>query len=199
MGPSKESNKRENKKKRRFSLKKISVFLFLLLLCVAASYFGVIYLQKRNPSHVKEFAHVRLKEEVIGFSVEKLPELYSGLVALNTETTLIDKELERLDAIEKEFPAQVKITHDEKKIWQKMRKSLISALTRLGKDIETLYVAYQVNPEKGLERIEKTKDDLKKAVADILDPAGELTQKLKKSENGKGFIDKIKERFLSGK
>jgi hypothetical protein len=188
---------RETAGKRSIPFKKIIFILILILMLGGASYFGVQFLEKKEILSVKTFEHVQIKPEVIAFTFEKLPKLYDDLLAMNHEISLIDREIQRMDKIEKDFPAQKKIVTSEKKIWQQTRQNLLEALNRSGENIEALYVAWQVNPRKGLQIIEDRRDELSSAMDDSLKTAGNLTRRLAPSSGETTAWEQIKEKMLS--
>jgi flagellar basal body-associated protein FliL len=105
-----------------------------------------------------------------------------------------DKEMERLETIEKEYPKQKKIVIAEKKLWGKTLKNLKTTIENLEKNIRNLYVAYSVNSEKGAELLESQSTDLLASVTEVLETSKSQTLRLKNAEE-KSFIDKIKEKI----
>ncbi len=199
MGIFKKSAEAERKhsRKRRLPLKKIIVILVLVLILGGTLYGGFRFLQKKEMLTVKSFDHVQMKPEVIAFTFDQLPEVYNALLKLNNEILLIDREIERLDNIEKEFPDQKKIVQSEKKIWQQAREKLQAALIKSDGDIEALYVAWQVNREKGFEKIQADQQNLASAMTDLLASAAPLTKRLKQSSPEKKLLDQVKEKFFN--
>jgi len=193
----KQSAGRKAAGKRSIPFKKIIFILILILMLGGASYFGVHFLEKKEVLSVKAFEHIPMKSEVIAFTFEKLPDLYNDLLRMNYEISLIDREIQRMNNIEKDFPAQKRIVTSEKKIWQQTRQNLLEALNRSDENIEALYVAWQVNPGKGMQIIEDRRDELSSAMDDSLEAAGNLTRRLAQSPGEKTVWEQIKEKMLS--
>ncbi len=143
----------------------------------------------------QELVNVKLKDEVITFTSDMLPDFYPVLVSVDNEIVLIDQELERFEQIEKEFPKKRSIVLSEKKNWRRTKNMLVTALFRLEKEIVTLYVSYSVNSENGLELIDQKQSELIDRAEKAIDASNKLTQRLKVVEE-KSFIDKIKDKFL---
>ncbi|MCK5194097.1 MAG: hypothetical protein KAQ71_09825, partial [Desulfobulbaceae bacterium] len=104
---------------------------------------------------------------------------YFGLVKMNSELLVINKEIERLDDMEKEFPQQLEIISSEKSIWTSIKKNVSDTIGLLEKEIETLYVAHKVNPAKGKKRIDAKKKQLQESINKILKDTQLKTQRLK--------------------
>ncbi len=143
----------------------------------------------------QELVNVKLKDEVITFTSEMLPDFYPVLVSMDNEIVLVDQELERFEQIEKEFPKKRSIVLIEQKDWKRTKNRLIASLFRLEKEIVTLYVSYSVNPENGLELIDQKQSELIERAEKSINASNELTQRLKVVEE-KSFIDKLKDKFL---
>lgn len=155
------------------------------------------WLRKKEASAVDAFDHIQMKSEVIAFTFEKLPRIYKDLLLLTNEISLIDREIERLEGIAKEFPDQLKMINVEKRMWEKTRQRLLNALVKSARAIEALYVAYRVNPPKGIEKINAEKDSLKGEIDDTLESVETLVERLKThTVKKKTFIDRIKDPVL---
>ena len=160
----------------------IIVVLFVLILMGVGGYFGYtkFYLKRgASETFTSNLDHVSLKEEILQATYEQLPNIYFGLVKMNSELLVINKEIERLQDMEKEFPQQLEIISSEKTIWTSIKKNVSDTLVLLEKEIETLYVAYMVNSEKGKKRIETKKKQLQDTINKILEDTQLKTQRLK--------------------
>jgi hypothetical protein len=160
----------------------IIIIFVLLLMLGAGGYFGYTqFYLKRNAgaSFTTDLPHISLKEEVLLATYEKLPDVYFGLVDINNELLVINREIERLSDLEKEYPQQVDIISAEKNTWNSVRKDMTNSTGSLEKEIETLYVAYRVNPEKGQRRIDEKKAQLVAAINKTLQDSRVKTQRLK--------------------
>jgi hypothetical protein len=193
----KRSAGRETSGKKTIPFKKIIVTLMLILVLCGAVWVGIHFLEKKEILSVKSFEYIRMKPEVIAFTFEKLPDLYDDLLSMNHEIFLIDREIQRMNEIEKDFPAQKKIVTSEKKIWQQTRQNLLEALNQSDKKTEALYVAWQVNPQKGLQMIEDRRNELVSSMDDSLKTAKSLTRRLDHSPRETTGLERIKQKLLS--
>jgi hypothetical protein len=176
----------EKKKKSKF-LTIIIILIVLSALFAAGAYY---ILKIRKPAH--SFVNINLKDEIVSFSREKLPEIYLALASLDFEIQLIDQEIERLELMGKEFQRQKQIISPEINRWKKIRQTLSASLLNLEKDIETIYVSHSVNREKGLQLIDNKRDDMLQKADNAITASKESTLRLK-SKKEAGLIDKIKQ------
>ena len=177
------------KKKKKWGV----IFFLIMLLFLAGSggagyYFLVI---KNRPPETK---NIRLNEEILSFSIRTIPELAQALLSLDYELYLIDKELERLDRMDKDYPRQKQIITKERNEINSIRKNISTSLADVEKDVEAIFVAYSLNSEKGMEMIEEKKPGMLQLSRKALEVSGELTQRLAHKED-KGLLDKIKDKF----
>jgi len=172
-----------NKKKSRFSIKKV-LFILLLLLAVAIAGFVVyrIYFQKVDPDsgyRQQELVNITLPEEIIQFSHDFMPLLYDSLITFNSEVLLLEKEIERITALAEQYPDQKKIADKEIKIWKKEKDKLKKAYEKLETKVEALYVSYRVNKETGFQLIDEQNSELTQSAQDALTGSMALTARLK--------------------
>ncbi len=132
----------------------------------------------KNDQPQLDLSKLQLKEDIITFTFWKVPKIYSGLVKLDGEIDLIDKELERLKEIEAEFPKQKKIIINERKNWKKVKKDLRSSLSNLEKKVEKIYVTHLVNKDKGTELINKKMTPLVDTINKALEASSPHTKRL---------------------
>lgn len=185
------------KEKKKSASKLFIILLFLVLISgatgIALNYFG--FLKKDVPE--QELDNIGTRVEVISFTKKMMPDTYTALKNLDTETGVINKELGRLDDMAKAYPDQTKIISSEKKIWEKTQKELTTALSKLEKEAEAIYVSYMVNPEKGMKRIEDKKtSDLLVEVNKVITASRKQTARLKVVKE-KTLIEKIKNKLFS--
>ncbi len=182
------------KKKGKSSANKLFVILVLLAILGGGGFFGYNYFIKSKQFPGGKLAKVKLKEDLVRFTFDTLPKIYTGLVTLNNEVILIDDEIKRLNKIGKKFPKQKNIVTPEIKNWKTVRKNILSSLTNIEENIVTLYVSWSVNKETGQELIASKKDELQISVNAALETSKKFTDRLK-AEEPKGFVQKIMAKF----
>jgi len=114
---SKESSKAKKKKKKKiFSKKlfskKLIFIIFLVLIAVGASGFLVynIYFTTNDPfdetaKYKKiELEHINLPEEMIVFTFTYFRKVYLSMIDFNKEINLLDEEIQRIEAVAKNYP-----------------------------------------------------------------------------------------------
>lgn len=174
--------------------KKNATFLFVALtvlaVFIAGGYFALPFLRDANQPGA-DLSHVRSKPEIVLFASRTWPDAYKRFVELDLEINFLDQEIERLNTMEKEFPQQKKIIQDEKTIWERISKNLHSVLDNFEKGVETVYVTYSVNKEKGLQSIQDSQEAILKPIDEALAESGKLTARLR-AEPEQNFIDRIK-------
>jgi len=180
----------EKKKKKRGG---IIVLILLLLLAggAGAGYYFLVF--KNKPPETK---NIRLSEEILSFSIKTIPELAQALLSLDYELYLIDKELQRLDQMDKDYPRQKQIIAKQRNEINSIRKNISTSLADVEKDVEAVFVSYSLNSEKGLEMIEEKKPGMLQLSRNALDDSRELTERLAHNED-KGLVDKIKDKLLN--
>ena len=174
---------------RRIITRMMMVFIFVYIVTSCG------FLNKNGQPQV-DLSKLQLKEDIISFTFSKVPRIYSGLVKLDSEMVLIDKELERLKEIEAEFPKQKKIIITERNNWKKVKKDLRSSLSNLEKEVEKIYVTYLVNKSKGTELINKNMKPLVNTIKKALEASSPHTKRLVVFEK-KSFLASLKDK-LSG-
>lgn len=174
------------------------IVIVLLLLLTGLGGAGIfLYKTKlqagRGPSKA-DLPHVDLSEDIIRFSFRILPALYGKMRQLNQEINLIHVELSRLETLSSDYPHQKNIIHTEKIVWEKTLKSLFTVLQTFEKKIETIYVAYAVNEEKGKKLIDETTSDLLSAADEAIAVSKAETVRIR-IETPKTFTEKLKAKF----
>ena len=132
----------------------------------------------KNKQPQLDLSKLQLKKDIITFTFRKVPSIYSGLVKLDSEIDLIDKELARLKEIEAEFPKQKNIIVTERSNWKKVKKNLRSSLSNLEKEVEKIYVTHLVNKNKGAELINKNMKPLVDTINKALEASSPHTKRL---------------------
>ena len=149
----------------------------LMVLCFVSVVASCEFLEKNNQPQL-DLSKLQLNKDIIAFTFNKVPKIYSGLVKLDNEIVLIDKELERLKEIEAEFPKQNKIILAERSNWQRVKKDLRSSLENLEREIEKIYVTHLVNKNKGMELIKNNMKALTDAINKTLEASTPHTKRL---------------------
>ncbi len=205
-GPEKKEKK--SKKKKRFSIKKILIILFVLLAIGGSAYVVYAFYFSGGSGEDKKavykqitLEHVNLPQEMLQFSFEYLPDLYSAMITYNKEITLINSEISRIENIAQTYPDQKKIADKEKKIWEKTKSTLQKGFLKIEKPVKETYVLFRVNQASGLVRVEEKYPELTQLAQDTLLKAQEQTEKIKSKEAApegliKGNIYKLKKKFL---
>lgn len=179
--------------KRKLPLKKIIVTLLALGGLFGIGFTVYVFLFAKSPGKIKK---ATLPKEILVFTYKQMPEVHAGLVTINDEIVITEKEIERINAIEKQFPDQNTITGSEKKIWEGNLASLSKFMAQLEKEIQIVYVSFRVNQETGATLIESRKEELKQSVESVSVPSKELTDKLRAREEAKGFLEKTKDKLF---
>lgn len=194
-------------KKKRFT-KKRAFILLMILGAIGMSSFLVytLYFTEKTPENaIYEkivLPHVKLPEEMLKFSFNHFPDLYVSLVNFNTEITIFDRELARIEAISKRYPEQQKITNTQKKVLEKGKATLIKAFLKVEKPIKETYVLFQVNEIQGLAQVKEKEKELTDMTKTALETAQAQTKEIKarapKVPEGifPGTLYKLKKKFL---
>lgn len=176
-------------------IKKLFITLILLASLAGGAIWGVGFFSKDTTPFVLTLENITLKEPTLRFTYKILPAVYTGLFRINSEISLIDSEIKRLEQMEKEYPAQKRIIITEKSLWLKLKKDLSKTLTGLEKEVETLYVSYSVNRENGLAQIDGKQRTLVDTIDSALDRSQKDTQRLKRPK--KSIFAQLKDKLLN--
>lgn len=193
--------------KKKFLLKKMIVLLLILGLLGGGGFFAYTLFSGSDAQDGLVYqpvtlAHVSLPGEMLAFCFARMPELYDALVAFNTDMTLFEAEIARIDAVGTKYPDQKKIADGQKKVWNKGMQSLKKSFEKLEKPIKETFVLFQVNQTQGQENIDQTAEQMILDARDALGKAREQTAPLReampKVPEGmvKGTLYKIKKMFL---
>ncbi len=208
----KESKKGFGAKIKGLFSKKLIIVILLLLIALGASGFVVykFYFAPQDPEaqvikyQRAELKHIKLPEEMVRFSFNHFPDLYTDMLRYNNEIDLFISEIARIDAVAVKYPDQKKIADNEKKIWTKGKTKLEKSFIKIEKPVKETFVMFQVNKELGLALVEEKNKDLVATSQEAIKAAQELTQKLKTEEVvPEGFINgtiyklkKLKNKYL---
>lgn len=173
-----------------------ALILVLLLLLVLAGVSFFVYKQKQEQSlpQTTTFDNVDLNEEVVIFLFQRIPSLYRRVAQLNNELALIAAELERIDELEAAYPSGKRIIGTERTLWIKLQKDLNVMVQSTRSSVESYYVAYMVNNEKGKELISEDVTDLIADIDKVLVASNEETRRLK-TVSSQTFMEKLKGLF----
>ena len=160
-----------------------AVLFILVLILLLAVGGGGYYVYKQKLSETlpprTAFDHINLNEDVIVFLFQKIPGLYSRIAQIDTELTLIASELERIGELENEYPSGKKYVVSERAVWIRLQNSLQTSVQFAQKTIDSYYVAYMVNSEKGAELINESLNDLLSRLDEVLAQSKKETKRLK--------------------
>lgn len=193
--------------KKRFSIKKLLIALVILGVLGGGGYAGYTFFFKaKDPSKrvykAAPLPHLTLPKEMIKFTFDHFPALYDAFLVFEAETTLLETEIARIEAVAAKYPEQQKITDRQKKIWEKGKNTLLKEFAKLEKPVKETFVLFQVNPKLGQEQIDALAPDLADSAGQALAAVQELTADIKarSPEAPEGFIRgtlyKLKKKFL---
>ena len=162
-------------------LSAIALLLLLLFLITLGGVGYFVYKQKQAQTLPPQttFDHINLNEEISSFLFQRVPRLYSRVLQLNTELTLIAAELERIGELESEYPSGKRIVQAERVNWVILQKKLQAVVLTTEKKAESYYVAFMVNRETGKERINEGLEGLLSQINDVLEISKMETRRLK--------------------
>ncbi len=184
-------------KKKFFSIKKIIIFLIFLCIASAAGFYAYQkYFTGKGEDAAKKytsvkFQYISLPYEILEFTFNNLPDLYTSFINFNRDIIFVDKEIARIKDIGKRYPDDKNIADKEGKIWIKARDKGLKNFKKIQKKAEAVYVLFQVNRKQGIEKIKEEKKDLEAGAREALKPLDVLTKtlKIKPGETvPKGFI-----------
>lgn len=177
-------------------LSAIVVILLLIFLLALAGGGFFFYKQKQAKTLPPRttFDHINLNEDVSVFLFQNIPRLFSRVLQLNMELSLIAAELERIGELENEYPANKRIVQAERVVWIKLQKNLQAIVQLTEKKVESYYVAYMVNKETGKELINESLEDLLSQVDEVLETSKKETKRLKVASK-RTAMEKLKALF----
>jgi len=177
-------------------LSAIAVILVLILLLALGGGGYFYYKQKQEKALPPQttFDYINLNEDVSVFLFQRIPRLYTRVLQLNGELTIIAAELERIGELENEYPSGKRIVQAERAVWVKLQKSLLASVQSTEKNIESYYVAYMVNRETGKELINGSIEELLSRIDEVLETSKKETRRLKVVKD-QTVLEKLKALF----
>jgi hypothetical protein len=187
-----------NKMPNQRGVSAVVVILVLLLLLILAGGGFFFYKQRldatKNAPASASFKNIDLNEEVVLFLFKVVPRLYNRVAKLDTELSLIAEELDRIKALEAEYPAEKRTVASERLVWMQLRKELLLSAQYAKTAAEAYYVAYSVNSEKGKKLISEGIGDLLSGIDETLDASNQETRRLKTTTQ-QTALDRLKGLF----
>lgn len=180
--------------KKKSAVKAVFMVLVILFLLAAAGAGGVFYLMKREAPITKS----ALPPETLSFLKQQLPELYSEFARLDGEIVMTYNEMVRIEKIGEAFPEQKKIPDTEYKVWESSMKNLQKGQADFEKEIQIIFVSYQVNPETGKALMDEKRDALKQNLESLVTGSKPLTDKLRELDLKKPFLQRMKDSIFKG-
>lgn len=174
--------------------KGFSTILLIVLLLVfgvlgAGGYFGwQIYNESTQPR--TSLAGAKVKPELIAFTHQQLPALYTQIIALDDSISQVKSEIDRLAGIAKQFPAQKKLLSEETQKLEAIKIELGGTLSSSLTATETLFVTYLMNPAQGLRTIKKERRAMLSGPKASLRKHAALRQRLSQNHI-KGPLDQL--------
>jgi hypothetical protein len=178
------------------SLVAIVIVVFIIAGVGAGGFFAFSYYRQKHQGPSKSsLPHNNLDAVLIGFTFHELPSLYAKLDLMNREINLIDGEIARLDALESNYPQQKSVIKTERVVWEKTKKSLLAVMQSFEKNIESIYVAYEINAEKGKELMDEKTPELEASAEEIIQTSQAETSRIR-VDPPQTLIEKLKAEFL---
>lgn len=178
------------------SLVAILMVIFIIAGVGAGGFFAFNYYKQKHQGPSKDsLPHNNMDAVLIGFAFHQMPSLYAKLEQMNKEISLIDMEIARLDALESNYPQQKSVIKTERVVWDKTKKNLLSVMQSFEKNIESIYVAYEVNAEKGKELMDAKTPELEASAEEIIKTSQAETSRIK-MDPPQTLIEKLKAKFL---
>jgi len=148
------------------------LILIVVLLFVAAAAGGGYFAYKKwieKPPLKTKFATLPIKKELIQFSSNTIsPALYHNMAMIDEMLLTLDKELDRLKRIGKQFPNQKGVVSPRISALDGSRERLSAILTDAAGRIEKMYVTWLVDREEGILQIRDQKNSLTQGLADAI-------------------------------
>ena len=163
----------------------------MLIAMMGAGYYLFLANKDKTPVYPKiAMEHVDLSDPILRFTFDHMPEVYKNLVIFNMELKILDEEIQRIESIADQFPAQKKIAIREQRGWKRAKSQLSRTFSKLVKKLKDIYVLYQVNEALGETQISQSKTELSTTALTALDPIREKTQLIKerRPKKPKGFV-----------
>ena len=159
------------------------VIILLVFLFVAATAGGGYFAYNkwiRKPPLKTKLATIPLKKELIQFSNDAIsPALYHNMVMIDEMLVTMEKELDRLKRIGKQFPNQKAVVSPRISALDGARKRLSTVLSDAAGRIEKMYVAWLVDRREGIDQIRDQKSSLTQGLAEAIRNEAGLVGRIK--------------------
>lgn len=187
--------KKENVQgKKRSPAKKLLILFIVLIVVSSVSIPAYLFFVSKKPASIRTST---LPAEIISFCFNKLPDLYTSLLALDEEIRLTQREIDRINAVGDTYPDQKKIAENELKGWTGNLKALTKCMTDYEKELQVLYVSFRVNTESGKALMDKSKEPLNQKVETVITQSKTLTDKLRAIDEARSFFEKTRDRLFN--
>ncbi len=195
----KKTDKVKEKKKKNFSIRKLIILGVILGVFAGGGFFAYKKFLTPHNKNIKiytpiKFKYISLPNEILKFTFNYLPGLYTSFINFDRETFLVDQEIERIKKIAKRYPLDKNIADKEMRIWVKARDKVIKNFKKIQDKTEAIYVLFQVNKKQGIEQINAEKQDIEANAKESLTPLTNLTKTIEVQHTEKipkGFIKGI--------
>lgn len=153
----------------------VVALLLFIAIAVGGGYITYNKFLKKPPLKTK-LSSVKIKKELIQFSNNRIsPALYHNMVMIDDILVMMDKELDRLKRINKQFPNQSEIVSPQVKALSDAHDRLSTALADATTRIEKIYVTWLVDQKEGAGQIRTQKGLLAQQLAEaIRNEAGQI-------------------------
>ncbi len=178
-----------------FSIKKLIIF-FVVIVSILGSGFVVYkmyFTASDEPIVYKSIVlnNVNLPDEMLEFSFDYMNDLYFSFATYDIRIYLLNKEIERINKIGKDYPDQNSIAEKEKKDWIRAKEKVEKKFIKIEKQIKELYVLHIVNKDEGVKKIEEKKNDLLIQANEALETLDSYIEVIEanKDKEPQGFIN----------
>ncbi len=194
--PEEKTDKVKKKKKKFFSIKKLIILVVILGIFAGGVFFAYKKFLTPHNSNTKiykpiKFKYISLPNEILEFTFNYLPGLYTSFMDFDHQTFVVDKEIARIKKIAQRYPLDKNIADKEMRIWVKARDKAVKSFKKIQNKTEAIYVLFQVNKKQGIEQINAEKQDIEASAKEGLIPLINLTKTIEvqhKEKVPKGFI-----------
>lgn len=157
----------------------IAVILVLAVVIAGGYYLYSTKTQKPEPLRTR-LTTVKMKADVIAFVHNQVsPALYHNLITTDDVIVMMNKELDRLKRIAKQFPDQGQVIDAQAKTLSDSRDRLKAALVSTASAIEGLYVIWLVDRPDSLSRINSQKGTLTRELANAIREESDLINRIR--------------------
>jgi|GEM_PF-6924209 hypothetical protein len=177
------------KKKNKILILAALIMLILIISGCGVLYYNFIYKHRFIPTDNSFF---KIPEQTERYLHNYHKNLYSLIRDINKELMIIDNEIERIKQLEKKYPEQKDITKDAVSKLEETKKTATEKINEVINMLNTIYIHYQLNSDNKDVLINKKSDEILSKTEKILEDLKKVTQRFKKDENNKNFINKLK-------